>query len=136
MPRMILFPPPPGEAERLAADHLLLRVMETNGPVLSQDAAYLIATGRPVYFEPFIMSQLAREGRWDEGPMVALLEERYFELILSVDKLDLDGRTPGWTDALKQAVAGNYTPAGEVHLGVLQGRPEVRHLYRRAAPPQ
>ncbi len=134
MPRAILFPAPPGEAERHAADDLLLRVMQTSGPVLSEDAAYLIAAGRPVYFEPFIMSQLNREGRWDDRPMVEMLEGRYFDLVISVDKLDPDGRTPGWTDALKDATRANYSLAGEVFLGTPQGRLEMRYLYRRGAP--
>jgi len=39
------------------------------GPVVSEEMVLLHQAGRPLYFQPFIMTRLAEEGRWDPAPL-------------------------------------------------------------------
>jgi hypothetical protein len=44
------------------------------GQVIADDAGFLIAAGKPLFLRPFIMTQLAEAGRWDEGPVLDAIE--------------------------------------------------------------
>ena len=52
------------------------------GAVVSDDAGMLVALDRPLLFRPFIMSQLAYAGAWNDAPLVEMLEKRQIELVV------------------------------------------------------
>jgi ABC-type sugar transport system permease subunit len=58
-------------------------VDDSNGPVLADEYAGLLPLeGRGIYLQPFEMTQLQRDGRWDQGPLISSIEHREFPAIL------------------------------------------------------
>lgn len=46
------------------------RLAQAEGPVVSEDLTLLYRSGKPLYYQPFIMTQLARVGRWSPDAFV------------------------------------------------------------------
>ncbi len=62
---------------------LLVKLIEnTPGDVISEDASFQVLAGKPVLFEPYIMTLLAERGKWDEGPFVDDISAGKFSLIV------------------------------------------------------
>lgn len=83
-----------------------------SGAVVSDDAGMLMALDRPLLFRPFIMSQLAYAGAWNDEPLVEMLENRQIGLVVFES-------TPGglpfasrYTPGIRNALARNYALAG------------------------
>ena len=58
-------------------------VANANGPVLTDDYMGLLPLqGRSIYFQPFEMTQLYRDGDWDQRPLIKDLEEERFPMIM------------------------------------------------------
>jgi hypothetical protein len=55
------------------------------GPVLSEYGIYALRSGREMSHESFLMSQLARQGLWDETPLLDRIRGGEFALILVRD---------------------------------------------------
>lgn len=81
----------------------LARTLE--GPVISEDMVLLHRIGKPLYFQPFIMTRLAEEGQWNPGPFLAKL--RSGEIAMIVLTHDIGSRhyrnrfSPEFTEALQ-----------------------------------
>lgn len=99
------------------------RIVETlggvNGPILSEDEGFCLLAGHDVVYNPFIMSELAREGIWDESPFVHAIEDQVFDIIMlrfDVDDPGHDDRPgagghAGWdrfTPRMERAISENY----------------------------
>ncbi|MEO7995684.1 MAG: hypothetical protein ABI743_14890, partial [bacterium] len=73
-------------------------------------------SGQPVFFNPFIMTELAREGLWDETPVLDLLKQRQIPILFlsqppNPDAASDRGSGAGWqrlTPAMQQAVLDQY----------------------------
>jgi hypothetical protein len=62
----------------------LARLLQsTPGPVLSEDLLVLGKVGKALVAEPATVSFLARTGRWDPAPYLRLLDDQYFEVIIT-----------------------------------------------------
>ena len=96
----------PTASQRDQADRLFLTVRQANGEVLCEDPIFVVLDGRRPPINPFILSQLAREGKWDESPFVAQIERRGFVLVVTT--ADINGGkiqeryTPRMVEALKR----------------------------------
>lgn len=108
----------PGPADRAAGYELLKALRAAPGDVYCEDPVYALLAGKPVLFQPFIMSQLAREGKWDARPFVDWLAARRFSLFAATADL-----TPGaaqdyerYTPAMAGALTRHYDPAGSLAL--------------------
>lgn len=81
-------------------------VRDAKGPIISWDMSLLLANGKPVYFEPFPMAQMAYSGVWDETPITEAIESRKIPLmILYFASPFLKGDrnfSPGFISALRQ----------------------------------
>lgn len=115
MLRPILFPPPPGAAERQPSDALALTVAEESGEVLTELPLYVIRAGRPVLYQPFIMASLAEEGKWDPAPFLADLERGRFALLLATQDFATDKTVTGFTPAMMDAILRRYELTERVH---------------------
>ncbi len=51
------------------------------GPVLAEEPIYLLAAGKRVLFNPFVMKWMAKGGRWDEQRLVRDLARHYFSMV-------------------------------------------------------
>ncbi len=73
---------------------MLKAIRETPGPVICEDCTYLILAGRPLDFEPFIMTQLSLQGAWDQRPFLEELRAGKYALIALNFEL---GNDPGFS---------------------------------------
>jgi hypothetical protein len=99
------------------------RIVETlssaNGLILSEDEGFCLLSGHEVVFNPFIMSEMAREGIWDQEPFIESIENRSYDLIMLRfivgDPMSDDrpgaGTHAGWdrfTEHMEVAIEENY----------------------------
>lgn len=110
------------------------RFNRTSGPIYSEEPIYALMLGQAPVFQPFIMSQLAREGRWDPSPWLAMIESQRFEMVLV--------REDFWTDPTRTDYE-RYTPemaaAFREHyqrIGQLNDRPPTWILFPRSEETQ
>jgi len=95
----------PGAEERFRL--VVERFDGVEGPVLSDDAGFLLASGRPLWLQPFIMTQLAAAGLWDEGPVVDGLRAGDFALVI-VQRQPAAVFRSRYTPAMRRALAERY----------------------------
>jgi hypothetical protein len=62
--------------------HLVDLIRENPKPSLSTDMVLLMRAGKPVPIEPQIFTDLAKTGTWDQRPLLNLLQDRAFGLII------------------------------------------------------
>ena len=62
---------------------LMARVAREPGIVVSDDACLLVDAGRLVHIQPFVMTQLAESGRWDQRPFLEELDTQRVRLIVA-----------------------------------------------------
>ncbi len=76
-----------------------------DGPVISEDMVLLYRTGKPLYYQPFIMTRLAVEGRWDATPMLDRLRRGEVPMIILTTEIGSgiyrDRFLPAFTEALQ-----------------------------------
>src|SRR5258708_4652918 len=75
----------PEQLDRQAA--LVRRIAAAEKPVSSEDMTLLMLAGKPVIFEPAIVSVLASVGRWDEGPLVNMIRSGGFAFVITTDDI-------------------------------------------------
>jgi hypothetical protein len=99
-------------------------VKGSNGPVLADEHAGLLPLARHrIYLQHFEMTQLRRDGRWDQGPLISSLERREFPAILIwKPPYARDVYRERWTRGMLQAIDENYQPAHK-YAGTVVYRP-------------
>ena len=118
---------------------MIVEILEsTPGPILCEDEGFCLLSDHEVFFNPFIMSELAREGTWDQTPFVNSIRNKEFGIIMLRFNVYLDdhddkpgvGGYAGWdrfTPEMEAAIRENYEPDRAV------GRIYMRrdwHFYR------
>lgn len=99
------------------ARRLLDIVHRAAGTVLAdEDMGLLPLDGRPIFFQPFEMTQLARAGRWDQRPLLADIERQAFAAILIYRIPDLPLHRQRWTDEMLGAIERRYVVEERVGL--------------------
>lgn len=94
---------PLAELDRQTA--LVQRIAAAEKPVASEEMTLLMRAGKPILFEPSIVSELAEVGLWDERPLVNMIAARGFAFMITTDN-ELGGsarRTKGVDAALRAA---------------------------------
>jgi hypothetical protein len=84
---------------------LLDRIAAATKPVASEEMALLMRAGKPLVFEPAIVTELATLGRWDEGPLVRMIRSGGFAFMITTDNTvgGSERRTPAVDAAMRQA---------------------------------
>ena len=99
-------------AQRVAAEQLIGIVHGSRGIVLADEEIGLLPLdGRPIYFQPFEMTQLARTGRWDQRAFLADLERQAFPAILLFRIPEVPIHRTRWTDEMLAAIDRRYVLA-------------------------
>ncbi len=62
-------------AEVTVFDRMCRDLAARSGPAVSDDAVLLRCAGQEVIFQPFVMTQLAEAGHWDQGPFLEALAD-------------------------------------------------------------
>lgn len=84
-------------------------VAGVDGELLAEDAGWLLLNGRPVTFEPYMMSRLADEGAWDPAPILRKIAGREYAMVL----LNFDvqeERSVRFHPGISDAIRANYRP--------------------------
>ena len=79
-----------------------------------EDMGLLVLDRRPLHFQPFEMTQLARAGRWDQGPFLHQIERQAFAVILIYRIPELPLERQRWTDEMLAAIERRYVVAERV----------------------
>jgi hypothetical protein len=106
--KVTLFEAGPSQLRLDMLSRVRLRVGEAEGPVLAEEPIFAILNAKPVLFQPFIMSQLAIEGRWDQRPFVADLLNGRFSLIVTTQDVREEGFFWGFTEQMRDAIRNSY----------------------------
>ncbi|MDX9753545.1 MAG: glycosyltransferase family 39 protein [bacterium] len=95
----------PSEQEKSAGLYVQRILQNETQPVLADLAGLPLLAGHPPVFEPFICSQLAREGVWDQEVLICRIEATEFGLVLLRFDLeqpwDIERYTPEMITALR-----------------------------------
>jgi hypothetical protein len=94
-------------------------VASTSSPrILSQSLGPLLLAGKPVLLsDPFIYGQLVQHGKWPDSTLVRLVNERYFDAILTtVDPSHMQsGEESIWPASLLEAMSRQYHVVKSFH---------------------
>ncbi|MCX8038060.1 MAG: hypothetical protein N3D11_13605 [Candidatus Sumerlaeia bacterium] len=98
----------PSAADVLNTERLVEMLRATDGPVLCEHAVLAMRAGKDVYMQPFIMKELAREGKWDQTGVVEALRQREFGRIVTTEDICKDQFFFHYTDEMVAAIREGY----------------------------
>jgi hypothetical protein len=86
-------------------------VIAADGPVLADEYMGMITLqGRPLYLQPFEITQLARAGVWDQTPLVEGIRNQAFPLILIHFFPEYPVYKERWTEEMLLDIQRYYVP--------------------------
>jgi hypothetical protein len=89
--------------------HRIVEVLrQTEGPVFCEHAVFAMRAGKPVYIQPFIVKELAAEGKWDQRPVVEALRKKEFALLVTTEDITKDGFFFHYTREMVEAMREAY----------------------------
>ena len=99
-------------------ESMIDQTVASGGDVLTELPIFEIRQGGEAHWQPFIMAQLAREGKWDDSPVVEAFRAARYDLIVTTSRLeDPDAYYANYTDAMLQALRQSYRRAGSATGG-------------------
>ncbi len=99
-----------GQSEDQA--RLMQIIRSSDGPVLADEEMGLLALDqRPLYFQPFEMTQLARDGVWDQAPLLAAIDRQQFAAIMILMLPTPPIHRDRWTDEMLNQIDRRYEAA-------------------------
>jgi 4-amino-4-deoxy-L-arabinose transferase-like glycosyltransferase len=109
-----------------------------NGPVLADEYMGMITLHRrPLYLQPFEVTQLARAGVWDQTPLVESIRNREFPLILIHYFSEYPVYKERWTAEMLLAIQRYYVPEESLaDTRVYRPRIDFFCIRQQKAPPQ
>lgn len=85
-------------------------VKETPGTILADEyMGMLTLQGRPLFIQPFEVTQLAKAGKWDQTRLLESIRNREFAAVILYDQPWSNER---WTTEMLDAIYSNYTLSG------------------------
>ncbi len=100
--------PRPTRADHEAGYTIVARVRQVNGPVFSEEAAFLLVAGKPVVTNPFVQLVMYRAGLFDPTEEIALIRQRAFGLVIF--------RAQFYPPPVLEAIGQHYQPVTEVQM--------------------
>ena len=119
--RMLFSRPNPGKGSFEKGNKMLEIISEYPDPILCEQPIFLLLAGKKVLFQPFIMSQLHKEGKWDQTPVMEDIRQKSFSLIMTGQDVTGEGHFWQYTPEMVGAIRDHYTP-------LLSGRPLTRNF--------
>ena len=81
-------------------------VVETPGLILADEyMGMLTLQGRPLVIQPFEVTQLARDGKWDQTPLLESIKNKQFASIIIYDR---EWSNERWTPEMLSAINQSY----------------------------
>jgi hypothetical protein len=112
-------------------DRTLAAVRQAPGPVLADDLTILVKAGKQIPFEPFSMFELARQGVWDETPLLEQVSQHFYSLVVTESDVNATADradTRSARERLRVAVAKHYVLVdrfGKYRLYAPSGEPST-----------
>lgn len=78
-------PDRPSEEQFAQHTALVRRIADANKPVASESMTVLMQAGKPVIFEPAIVTELAALGKWNEAPLIDMIRSDGFAFMITTD---------------------------------------------------
>ena len=98
---------------RAPADELNLLLRKAEGGIFSEEPIFTMLADRPVLHQPFIMRQLAEEGKWDQTPFLQMIREGAFEYFVTTDDLrEVRASYTHYTGEMGKAVRESFVHCG------------------------
>ena len=102
----------PRRNDIVALQRLEQVVLDLKDPIPADEYMSLLTqNGRPLYIQPFEVSQLANDGKWDQSPFLADIANQAFEGILIHHFGPYPVYKERWTPEMLAAIEANYRPA-------------------------
>ena len=114
-------PDHPSAADQASQDALVQQIRAATMPVASEDMVVLMRAGKPVIYEPAIVTELAALGRWNERPLVDMVASGGFAFMLTED--DDAGATSRRSPAVDRAMRYAYPVVVQVRPNLWMHRP-------------
>jgi hypothetical protein len=105
-------PDQPPQEQLAQQTALVRRIAEARKPVASENMTLLMQAGKPVIFEPAIVTELAVLGKWDEAPLVEMIRSGGFAFMITID--NTPGNTIRRTPAVDAAMRAAYPRVEQV----------------------
>jgi hypothetical protein len=110
-------------------------IAEAGGPVLADEYMGLIPLqNRPLYLQPFEVTQLTRAGRWDQTALLESIEQQTFPLILIHYFPFSLIHEERWTPEILSAIEQHYRPV-RMQAGTVVYRPQEEQNEAVVPPP-
>jgi hypothetical protein len=102
--------------QRAEVAQLSRMVADTDGPVLTDDYMGLLPErGKRIYFQPFEMTQLARDGDWNQRPFVQNIANEKFPLIMIWSPpFAREIKQDRWTPRMLEEIRDHYERQGRI----------------------
>jgi hypothetical protein len=102
--------------QRAEVAQLSRMVANADGPVLTDDYMGLLPErGKDIYFQPFEMTQLARDGDWNQRPFVEdIARERFPLIMIWSPPFAREIRQDRWTPRMLEEIHTHYERTGRV----------------------
>ena len=102
--------------QRAEIAQLSRMVANANGPVLADDYMGLLPErGKRIYFQPFEMTQLARDGDWNQRPFVEdIANERFPLIMIWSPPFAREIKRDRWTPRMLEEIRDHYERTGRV----------------------
>jgi hypothetical protein len=127
---ILFYPHNPDLTDMKKASVVLNAVREQPGDVLSEFPIFNIMAGKQVLFHPFIMSQLAREGKWNQAPFVRDIRAQRFDVVITTqDIMNPQQFFSRYTPEMLEALRRFYQPYYSEHKALDFGRGTLYYLY-------
>ncbi len=100
--------PRPTRADHEAGYAIMARARAAPGPVFSEEAAFVLAAGKPVVTNPFVQLVMYQAGLFDPAEEIRQIEARAFGLVIL--------RAQFYPPPVLEALGAHYQPAGEIAM--------------------
>lgn len=80
----------PIRSSRLMTDELSARLREIEEPVLCQDSGLSLLSGHPLHWQAFMMTQLHKQGIWNQEPLLERIRNREFKALVLPINFEID----------------------------------------------
>jgi len=91
------------------------------GPVISEEMVLLHRAGQPLYFQPFIMTRLAEDGRWDPAPVTRAMLRGEVSFVVLYSAIGSARYVRRFPEGLRAALESRYrlhARIGHLHVYV------------------
>ncbi|MEP7357699.1 MAG: hypothetical protein ABI847_10700, partial [Anaerolineales bacterium] len=100
--------PHPTEADRAAGDQIAALARAAQGPVFSEEAAFMFRAGKPVVTNPFPQLVMYQAGLFDPANEIAMIQRQEFGLVIL--------RAQFYPPPVLAALGANYRPLTEIRM--------------------